>query len=146
MPTRRRPAPAAALALLAALTALAGCTSSAEPVPPPPTLEWPEALALDAQTPDPFWVVWTAVAEQGDAAADALQPSIDELGAAGYAVEAWDPACQSGAEEQLTALTGFTDVVAVGVPFASEQDAGAFDTLFEGSVVSVTPGAYTCAS
>lgn len=146
MPTRRRTAPAAALALLCALTALTGCTSPAETVEPPPTLEWPEALTLGADTPDPFWVVWTAVAEQSDAAVDALQPSVDELGAAGYTVEAWDPACQSGAEEQLAALTGFTDVVAVGVPFASEQDAGVFDTLFEGSVVSVTPGAYTCAS
>ncbi len=146
MRTRRRTAPAAPLVLLCALVLAAGCTSRTEAVAPQPTLEWPEALALGPDTPDPFWVVWTAVAEQGDASAAALQPSIEQLDAAGYAAEAWDPACQTGAEEQLAALTGFADVVAVGVPFASEQDAGAFDTLYEGSVVSVTPGAYTCAS
>lgn len=144
MRTRRRHAPAAALVpLLAALTLTAGCSGDSTATP---TLEWPTALTLDADTPAPIWVVWTAVAEQGDAAAATLQPALDQLDEAGYSGQEWDPACVTASEEQLAALTGYADVVGVGVAFASEQEVGAFDTLFDGAVVSVTSGEYTCAA
>ena len=63
---------------------------------------------------EPFWVVWTDVTETGDGDTTTLQPSIDSLSALGYQTLPWDPACQSGAEEQLAGLTGFADPLGVG--------------------------------
>ncbi|MFI2754379.1 hypothetical protein ACGIF2_13195 [Cellulomonas sp. P22] len=143
MRTPPRPARAAALVpLIAALALTAGCSGGGPAAPPTP--EWPTALTVDADTAAPFWVVWTAVAEQGDTAASTLQPALDQLDEAGYSGQEWDPACVTASEQQLAALTGYADVVGVGVAFASEKDVGAFDTLFEGTVVSVTSGEYTC--
>ena len=62
----------------------------------------------------------------------------------GYPTLPWDPACQTGTEEQLAGLTGFADPLGVGVVFATAQDAGTFDTLYEGNTVSLTTGPYTC--
>ena len=69
-----------------------------------------------------------------------LQPSIDSLAALGYQTLPWDPACQSGAEELLAGLTGFADPLGVGVVFATAQDAGTFDTLYDGNTISMTRG------
>jgi hypothetical protein len=119
--------------------ATAGPTASGTPV----ATTWPTAIDPTATT-NPFWVVWTDVTETGDGDTTALQPSIDSLSALGYQTLPWDPACQSTAEEQLAGLTGFADPLGVGVAFASAQDAGMFDTLYEGATVSLTEGTYTC--
>ena len=107
------------------------------------TPAWPTAID-PAATTDPFFVVWTDVVETGEGDTTTLQPSIDSLSALGYQTLPWDPACQSGAEEQLAGLTGFANPLGVGVVFASAQDAGMFDTLYEGATVSLTEGTYTC--
>lgn len=90
-------------------------------------------------------MVWTAVAETTTDSTAQLQPAVDRLKAVGYTAKPWDPACQTGAKEALVALTGFTSPVAVGLVFATDQDAGTFDTLYDGAIVSVTPGANACA-
>ena len=141
----------AALTLTAALLlGTAACTgdnrgATAEPAPTgtPTPSTWPTAIDPTA-TSEPFWVVWTEVTETGDGDTTTLQPSIDSLSALGYRTLPWDPACQSGAEEQLAGLTGIAVPLGVGVAFASEQDAGTFFTLYEGSMVSLTEGTYTC--
>jgi hypothetical protein len=108
----------------------------------PAASSWPTAID-PATAADPFWVVWTDVTETGDGDTAALQPSIDSLSALGYQTLPWDPACQSGAEEQLAGLTGYANPLGVGVAFASEEDAGTFYTLYDGGV-SLTEGTYTC--
>ena len=143
----------AALTLSAALLSTAACTggggdddadadaSDAAAAATAPT--WPTAID-PATTTEPFFVVWTDVVETGEGDTTTLQPSIDSLSALGYQTLPWDPACQSGAEEQLAGLTGFANPLGVGVVFASAQDAGTFDTLYEGATVSLTEGTYTC--
>ena len=141
----------AALTLTAALLlTTSACTGGDEDATPDPApsgtpaaTTWPTAIDPTV-TSEPFWVVWTDVTETGDGDTTALQPSIDSLSALGYPTLPWDPACQSGAEEQLAGLTGITDPLGVGVAFASEQDAGTFFTLYDGSMVSLTEGTYTC--
>ena len=150
---RRTPRSTAAALLLASAVALgtAACTGSDDDTSTPDggadgtaaTLAWPTAID-PASTDDPFFVVWTDVSESADGP-EKLQPTIDALAAAGYTTLPWDPACQSGAEERLGGLTGYTDPLGVGVAFATAEDAGAFDTLYEGATVSVTEGTYTCA-
>ncbi len=127
------------------------CTGddAADPAPSAPavaatSLTWPTAIDPTTAT-GPFWVVWTDVAETGQDATSTLQPSIDSLAALGYATLPLDPACQAGAEELLAGLTGFTDPLGVGVAFGSAQDAGTFDTLYDGATVSLTEGTYACA-
>jgi len=142
MPTRQRTAPAAVLLLAVALTS--ACTSSMDTADTGPS--WPTAIALPADTTTTFWVVWTAVAEAKDGVDAELKPAADLLKAAGYDAKPWDPTCQTGAKEALVALTGYADPVAVGVVFASDKDAGTFDTLYDGPVVSVTPGTNACAA
>ncbi|MGV8976893.1 MAG: hypothetical protein ACOH17_02505 [Cellulomonas sp.] len=143
MPTRQCTAPAAAFALLIAVALTSACTSSNETVADTgPT--WPAAITLPADSTTQFWVVWTAVADSKDGLEAELQPSVDQLKAAGYDAKPWDPSCQTGAKEALVALTGYADPVAVGLVFASDKDAGTFDTLYDGPVVSVTPGTNTC--
>lgn len=149
MSTRRRTTPAAALALALGLAALtAGCTGSSSDEPdataaPADELTWPEAIDPAAAEGE-FFVVWTGVAESGADVEAELQPSVDALAEVGYDTLPWDPRCQTGAEESLAALTGYTDPLGVGIPFASPEDVGAFDTLYEGAVVSVTEGTHTC--
>lgn len=147
MSTRRRTSPAAVLLVALGLALTAGCTgSSEEPADAAQTggeLTWPEAIDVD-EAEGEFWVVWTGVAESGADVEAALQPSVDALAEVGYDTLPWDPKCQSGAEESLIALTGYADPLGVGVPFATAEDAGAFDTLYEGAVVTVTPGTHTC--
>lgn len=141
----------AALTLCAALLlSTAACTGDDADDPAAPASSapadattWPTAIDPTA-TADPFWVVWTDVTETGDGDTAALQPSIDSLSSLGYQTLPWDPACQSGAEEQLAGLTGFADPLGVGVAFGSAQDAGTFDTLYDGATVSLTEGTYTC--
>ncbi|GIG19537.1 hypothetical protein Cch01nite_02610 [Cellulomonas chitinilytica] len=145
---------AAALLLSASLVlATAACTGGgddADDAPPSSptaagtTVEWPTAID-PATTTDAFWVVWTDVVENGDGATQKVQPTIEKLGEVGYDTLPWDPSCQSGAEEQLAGLTGYADPLGVGVAFATAEDAGKFDTLFEGTI-SVTQGTYTCAT
>jgi len=142
MLTRRRTAPAAALTLLLVATLTTACTSSDKKTTD--TLTWPKAMVLSDKTTQPFWIVWTAVADTKDGVNDELQPAVDALKAAGYDTLPMDPKCQTGAEELLAKLTGYTDPLAVGVPFATEQEAGNFNTLFDGAPVSVTSGTYTC--
>lgn len=147
MPTPRRAAPPAAIALILAVLALTGCSATEdEPASTPAAVEWPEAVALDDVGDEEFFVVWTGVAESGPGAETELQPSVDALAEVGYDTLPWDPKCQSGAEEGLIALTGFADPLGVGIPFATAEDAGAFDTLYEGAIVTVSPGTHTCAS
>ena len=145
---------AAALTLTAALllttTACTGgdddaATSGAGTAGTQAATTWPTAIDPTAAA-DQFWVVWTDVTETGDGDTTTLQPSIDSLSALGYQTLPWDPACQSGAEEQLAGLTGFADPLGVGVAFGSAQDAGTFDTLYEGATVSLTEGTYTCSA
>jgi hypothetical protein len=153
MPQPRHPRRAAAAALLlAACATLAGCThgdatphASGTPQASAEALAWPKAVD-PAQADGQFYVAWTAVEESSDGVAK-LQPEIDKLAKVGYQVLPWDPSCQSGAQEQLAALTGYTKPLGVGVAFATARDAGVFDTLFHGtgSTVSVTQGTYTCA-
>jgi hypothetical protein len=151
---RRTPRSTAAALLLAAAVTLgtAACTGSDDDAATPDsdagdgtaaTLAWPTAID-PATAEDSVFVVWTDVADSA-AGPEKLQPTIDALAAAGYTTLPWDPACQSGAEELLGGLTGFADPLGVGVAFASAEDAGAFDTLYEGATVSVTEGTYTCA-
>jgi hypothetical protein len=145
MPTRQRTAPAAALTLLIAVALTSACTSSkGAAVDTGPT--WPAAITLPADSTTQFWVVWTAVADTKDGVDAELQPAVDQLKAAGYDAKPWDPTCQTGAKEALVALTGYTDPVAVGLAFASDKDAGTFNTLYDGPVVSVTPGTNACAA
>lgn len=149
MSTRRRTSPAAALLLGLGLALTAGCSgSSDEPddaAAPGGELTWPEAIDVE-DAEGPFWVVWTGVAESGADVEAELQPSVDALAEVGYDTLPWDPKCQTTAEEQLVELTGYTDPLGVGVPFASAEDAGAFDTLYEGAVVTVTEGTHACAA
>ncbi|KQR17011.1 hypothetical protein [Cellulomonas sp. Leaf334] len=139
----------AALTLSAALLSTAACTGGGgEDDAPDATAEvttpaWPTAIDPTTTT-EPFFVVWTEIVETGEGDVTALQPAIDSLSALGYQTLPWDPACQSGTEEKLAGLTGFADPLGVGVVFATAQDAGMFDTLYEGSTVSVTEGTYTC--
>jgi hypothetical protein len=141
----------AALTLCATvLLSTAACTggdggddapSAAAPTAP----SWPTAID-PTTTAEQFWVVWTEVVETGDGDTTTLQPSIDSLATLGYQTLPLDPACQSGAEEQLAGLTGYSNPLGVGVAFGSAQDAGMFDTLYDGPTVSITPGTYTCAA
>jgi hypothetical protein len=140
----------AALTLSAALLSTAACTgggsddtADTDSAVAATTPAWPTAID-PATTTEPLFVVWTDVVETGEGDATTLQPSIDSLAALGYQTLPWDPACQSGAEERLAGLTGFADPLGVGVVFATAQDAGTFDTLYEGSTISVTEGTYTC--
>ncbi|MBO3083518.1 hypothetical protein [Cellulomonas fengjieae] len=137
----------AALTLCAALLASTACTGGDGDSPDPATTvttpAWPTAID-PATSAEPFFVVWTDVVETGEGDTATLQPSIDSLSALGYPTLPWDPACQSGAEELLSGLTGFTDPLGVGVAFESAQDAGTFDTLYDGATVSLTEGTYTC--
>ena len=145
MPNRRRTAPFAVPVLLLAV-ALTGACSPARQAPVDTGPTWPVAISRPADTTTKFWVVWTAIAETKTGVTAELQPAVDKLKAAGYDTAPWDPKCQTGAKESLVALTGYADPVAVGLVFASDQDAGAFNTLFGGSIVSVTPGTNACAS
>ena len=140
----------AALTLSAALLSTAACTSGGgddnadtDSAVAATTPAWPTAIDPTTTT-EPLFVVWTDVVETGEGDTTALQPSIDSLAALGYQTLPWDPACQSGAEEQLAGLTGFANPLGVGVVFATAQDAGTFDTLYDGATVSVTEGTYTC--
>ncbi|WP_456787520.1 hypothetical protein [Cellulomonas sp. P5_C5] len=142
----------AALTLSAALLGTAACTggddatdADADPAAAVTTPAWPTAVD-PAGTTEPLFVVWTDVVETGEGDTAALQPSIDSLAALGYQTLPWDPACQGGAEELLAGLTGFANPLGVGVVFASAQDAGTFDTLYDGKTVSLTEGTYTCGS
>jgi len=139
----------AALTLSAALLSTAACTGgggdddSPDATAAVTTPAWPTAIDPTTTT-EPLFVVWTGVVETGEGDTTALQPSIDSLSALGYQTLPWDPACQSGAEEQLAGLTGFANPLGVGVVFATAQDAGTFDTLYEGNTISVIEGTYTC--
>lgn len=134
--------------LLAAVCALGGCIAAPAPAEPPTgaptaaqTLVWPTAVDPAAAT-GTLWVVWTAVA--ADASDPTLTTAAAELGALGFTASPWPASCQDGAQEVLSALTGTQDPTGVGVAFASAQDAGVFDTLYDGTTVSLTEGAYTC--
>ena len=70
----------------------------------------------------------------------------DQFKGAGDDAKPWDPTCQTGAKEALVALTGSSDPVAVGLVFASDEDAGTFDSAHHEPVVSVTPGTNACAA
>ncbi|GEK22105.1 hypothetical protein [Cellulomonas xylanilytica] len=141
----------AALTLSAALLSTAACTGgggddgqeNADPAVTATTPAWPTAIDPTSTT-EPIYVVWTDVVETGEGDTAKLQPTIDSLGTLGYQTLPWDPACQTGAEELLAGLTGFTNPLGVGVVFASAQDAGTFDTLYDGNTISLTPGTYTC--
>ncbi|GAA4627391.1 hypothetical protein [Cellulomonas oligotrophica] len=140
----RTTARAAGLALALAL-AVTGCTGGddeAEAGVDPSTQDWPAAVDPATAEGD-VWVVWTAVAEDGDQAA--VDAAVAELRTAGYADAApLDPACQEGTAELLGAM-GFDEPTAVGLAFASAEDAGVFDTRFAGTTVSLTSGPWTCA-
>jgi len=139
----------AALTLSAALLSTAACTGEGDDDAAPEsevaatTPAWPTAIDA-ATTTEPFFVVWTEVVETGEGDTTSLQPTIDSLAALGYQTLPWDPSCQSGAEELLAGLTGFADPLGVGVAFETAQDAGTFDTLYDGSTISLTEGTYTC--
>ncbi len=149
---RQSPRTAAAALVLAAAVTLgtAACTGSADDTTTPdggdgsaPTIAWPTAID-PAAAGEAFWVVWTGIADTAEGP-EKLQPNIDALAAAGYTTLPWDPACQSGAEERLGGLTGFADPLGVGVAFTSAEEAGMFDTLYEGdATIAVTEGTYTC--
>lgn len=138
-PRRGRLAATLALTTLTLLGA-AACSSGSEGVDPS-TADWPTAIT-PADADGDFWVVWTAVSQDVDD--PALVTEIDRLAEEGYEVEPWAPACQSGAQEQLSTLTQFAEPVGIGVAFGSEEDAGIFDTRDEGTTVTVTKGAWTC--
>ncbi|GIG38935.1 hypothetical protein [Cellulomonas phragmiteti] len=125
---------------VAALLTVSACSGGDEGVDPS-TADWPAAVT-PADADGEFWVVWTAVAEDGDD--PALATEVARLADEGYEVEPWSPACQSGAQEQLAGLTDFAEPVGVGVAFASEQDAGVFDTRDAGTTISLTRGTWTC--
>ncbi|MBF0686430.1 MAG: hypothetical protein IR158_01515 [Cellulomonas sp.] len=138
---RHRPGRLAATALtVAALLTVAACGGGDEGVDPS-TADWPTAIT-PADAEGEFFVVWTALAENGDD--PALATEVERLADQGYEVEPWAPGCQSGAQEDLSALTGLAEPVGVGVAFASAEDAGVFDTRDEGATVSVTTGTWTC--
>jgi len=153
MRSHRRSTAAALLLSASLVLATAACTGGDDDDAAPSTdstaagttVEWPQAIDPATAT-DAFWVVWTDVVENGDGATAKVQPTIEKLGEVGYDTLPWDPSCQSGAEEQLSGLTGYADPLGVGVAFASAEDAGKFDTLYEGSTISVTQGTYTCAA
>ncbi|MBD7918265.1 hypothetical protein H9657_08245 [Cellulomonas sp. Sa3CUA2] len=138
-PRHRRVRAAATVLSVAALLTVAAC--SGDDGVDPSTADWPEAIA-PADAEGEFFVVWTAIAENGDD--PALATEVDRLAEEGYEVEPWSPGCQSGAQDKLSTLTGFTEPVGVGVSFASEEDAGIFDTRDEGTTVSLTQGTWTC--
>ncbi|MBO3094243.1 hypothetical protein [Cellulomonas dongxiuzhuiae] len=138
-PRHRRVRTAAAVLSVAALLTVAAC--SGDDGVDPSTAEWPEAIT-PADADGEFFVVWTAIAENGDD--PALATEVGRLAEEGYEVEPWSPGCQSGAQEQLSGLTGYAEPVGVGVSFASEEDAGIFDTRDEGTTVSLTQGTWTC--
>ncbi|RZL65520.1 MAG: hypothetical protein EOP29_29380, partial [Rhodococcus sp. (in: high G+C Gram-positive bacteria)] len=116
----------AALMLSAALLSTAACTGGDGDDDTPDTTaeaaattpEWPTAVDPTSTT-EPLFVVWTDVVETGEGDTTTLQPSIDALAALGYPTLPWDPACQTGAEEQLAGLTGYADPLGVGVVFAT---------------------------
>ncbi|MFC8192171.1 hypothetical protein ACFUMH_10975 [Cellulomonas sp. NPDC057328] len=137
-PLPRRTA-AALLAAGALVLPLAAC--SGDDGVDPSTAAWPEAVD-PAEADGDVWVVWTAVADAGGEGA--LEEEVARLGELGYDAQAWDPACQEGTGEAISGLTGYADPVGVGLAFASEEDAGVFDTRYEGATVSITPGPYTC--
>jgi len=141
-PTPRHPrGRVAGLALsLAVLLTTAACTGGDDGVDPS-AAEWPTAVAPGASDGD-LWVVWTAVAENDED--PALATEVERLAEQGYETEPLSPACQPGAQEQLAGLTGYAEPVGIGVAFASEEDAGVFDTRDEGTTVSVTTGTWTC--
>lgn len=128
-----------ALAAVAVGLLATGCT--ADPGVDPSSADWPDAVA-PADADGEFWVVWTAVAETAEDAA--LGTEVERLAGLGYDVEPWDPACQTGAAETLAGLTGYAAPAAVGVAFASQEDAGVFDTRDDGATVSLTGGTWTC--
>ena len=146
-PRRRVPRRDALAAGLAAatlhVTAACGTGTSAgtDAGVDPSAADWPAAVS-PADADGDVWAVWTAVDASADA--EAVTAEVARLGEQGYDVQPTDPACQDGAHEQLAALTGIAEPVAVGVLFASEEDAGVFDTRDEGTTVSVTSGAWTC--
>ncbi|QCB92872.1 hypothetical protein [Cellulomonas shaoxiangyii] len=132
-----------AAALLAAGALAVGLSAcSGDDGVDPSTAEWPEAVE-PAEAEGDLWVVWTGVADAGGEGA--LEEEVARLAELGYDAEVWDPACQEGAGEKIAGLTGIEAPVAVGLAFASEEDAGVFDTRYEGATVSLTTGAYTCA-
>ena len=139
-PVAHRAALPAALAALT-LLATAACGADADAGVDPAAADWPTAVS-PADADGDVWAVWTAVDASADA--EALTAEVARLDQQGYDVEPTDPACQEGAQEQLAALTGIAEPVAVGVLFASEEDAGVFDTRDEGTTVSLTSGAWTC--
>jgi len=140
--TPRRPrGRVAATLLLSVATLLSAAACSGGTGVDPSTADWPAAID-PADADGEFWVVWTAIAETGDD--PALATEVDRLAEEGYDAEAWSPACQAGAQEKLTTLTGYGEPVGVGLAFASEEDAGVFDTRDEGTTVSVTTGTWTC--
>lgn len=141
MRTPRRGRVAATLTLsFAALLLVSACSGGDEGVDPS-TADWPTAIT-PADADGEFVVVWTAIAENGED--PALATEVARLADEGYEVEAWSPACQSGAQEGLSALTGFAEPVGVGVAFATDEDAGIFDTRDEGTTISVTKGTWAC--
>ncbi|SFJ79199.1 hypothetical protein [Cellulomonas sp. KH9] len=133
---RGRLAAAAALSATLLLTACSGDQGV-----DPSTADWPAAVT-PADADGEFWVVWTAIAENGDD--PALATEVERLADEGYEVDPWAPSCQSGAQDALSGLTGYGEPVGVGVAFGSEEDAGVFDTRDEGSTVSITKGTWTC--
>lgn len=139
-PLHPRRTAAALLAAGALALPLAACTG--DDGVDPSTAAWPEAVA-PAEAEGDLWVVWTAVADAGGEGA--LEEEVSRLGELGYDAEAWDPECQEGAGAQIAGVTGYADPVAVGLAFASEEDAGVFDTRYEGATVSLTTGPWTCA-
>ena len=139
MRTPRRGLDAAPVSTLALLT-LAACSGGDEGVDPS-TADWP--AAIDPATADgEFFVVWTRVSDSDQD--PVLAAEVDRLAEEGYDVEPWSPECQSGAKERLSELTGFPEPAAVGVAFATAEDAGIFDTRDEGATVSLTEGSWTC--
>ena len=128
-------------ALAALAVALLATACSADPGVDPSSADWPEAVT-PAEAEGEFWVVWTAVAETAED--PTLGTEVERLADLGYDVEPWDPSCQTGAADVLAGLTGYAEPAAVGVAFASEEDAGVFDTRDEGATVSLTGGTWTC--
>lgn len=107
--------------------------------PRPPT----GPAAIDpAEADGDFFVVWTRVSDSDQD--PVLAAEVDRLAEQGYDVEPWSPECQSGAKDRLVELTGFPEPAAVGVAFATAEDAGIFDTRDEGATVSLTEGSWTC--
>ncbi len=131
----------AAVALSVAVLLTTAACSGGDGGVDPSAADWPEAIS-PADADGDFWVVWTAVAENGDDPALATETA--RLAEQGYETEPWSPQCQAGALEQISGLTGYAEPVGVGVAFASEEDAGVFDTRDEGTTVTVSSGSWTC--